>query len=98
MNIYFDEKINDYVIDAGPPNWFVDEVKANNDYTLLLTFVTGEKKIFDFKPLLNEYPFEPLKDIDFFKKAYICGRSVVWNDDIDIAPEYLYENGKTIMR
>ena len=74
------------------PNWFVDNVKANDDYTLLLTFITGEKKIFDFKPLLEDYYFGPLKNIDFFKKAHISGRSVIWNDEIDIAPEYLYEN------
>ena len=75
------------------PNWFVDNVEANDDYTLLLTFITGERKLFDFKPLLDDYYFEPLKNIDFFKKAHISGRSVIWNDDIDIAPEYLYENG-----
>ena len=90
---YFDEKLNDNIIDAGTPNWFIDDVKANDDYTLLLTFVTGEKKLFDFKPLLDDYYFIPLKNIDLFKKAYICGRSVVWSDEIDIAPEYLYENG-----
>ena len=37
---YFDEKLNDNIIDAGTPNWFIDDVKANDDYTLLLTFVT----------------------------------------------------------
>ena len=91
--IYFDEKINDYIIDAGTPEWFITDVKANDDYTLLLTFVTGEKKLFDFKPLLNQCYYIPLKDIELFKKAYIQGAQVVWSDDIDIAPEYLYENG-----
>ncbi|MBR4571210.1 MAG: DUF2442 domain-containing protein [Candidatus Riflebacteria bacterium] len=75
------------------PNWFVDNVEANDDYTLLLTFITGEIKLFDFKPLLDDNYFEPLKNIAFFKKAHISGRSVIWNDEIDIAPEYLYENG-----
>ncbi len=93
---YFDEKLNDYIIDAGTPNWFVDDVIANDDYTLLLTFVTGEKKLFDCKPLLADSFFEPLKDINFFKKAHICGRSVVWSDEIDIAPEYVYEASKPI--
>lgn len=90
--IYFDEKYNDYVIDAGEPNWFITDVKTNDDFTLLLTFVTGEVKKFDFKPLLNDSYFEPLRNICFFKKAHISGRSVIWNDEIDIAPEYLYEN------
>ena len=39
------------------PNWFVDNVEANDDYTLLLTFITGEIKLFDFKPLLDDNYF-----------------------------------------
>ena len=93
MEVYFDERFNDYVYSAGIPEWEVKEVEAKDDYKLLITFVTGEKKLFDFKPLLDDYYFIPLKNIDLFKKAYICGRSVVWSDEIDIAPEYLYENG-----
>ena len=31
----------------------VKEVKPENDYFLLLTFKTGEKKRFDMKPYLN---------------------------------------------
>ena len=92
MKMYYDEKLNDYIIDAGTPNYKVTEVQANDDYTLLLTFVTGEKKIFDFKPLLEEYPFQPLKNKRLFKKAFICC-GIAWNDEIDIDSEYLYENG-----
>lgn len=92
--IYFDEKINDYIVDAGTPNWFVEDVIANDDYTLLITFVTGEKKLFDFKPLLDQVYYRELKDNEeLFKKATVGGDTVVWNDEIDIAPEYLYENG-----
>lgn len=92
MEMYYDEKLNDYIIDAGTPNYKVTEVQANDDYTLLLTFVTGEKKIFDFKPLLEEYPFQPLKNKRLFKQAFICC-GIAWNDEIDIDSEYLYENG-----
>ena len=92
--IYFDEKINDYIFDAGTPNWFVEDVIANDDYTLLITFVTGERKLFDFKPLLDQVYYRELKDNEeLFKKATVGGDTVVWNDEIDIAPEYLYENG-----
>ena len=30
-------------------------------------------------------------------KAHVDGDSVVWNDDIDIAPEHLYECSKNIV-
>ena len=29
-------------------------------------------------------------------KATVKGGTVAWNDEIDIAPEYLYENGEEI--
>jgi hypothetical protein len=49
-------------------------------------------EIFDFKPLLEEYPFQPLKNKRLFKQAFICC-GIAWNDEIDIDSEYLYENG-----
>ena len=49
MQVYYDEKLKDYIVSAGIPDWKITEVVANDDYTLLLTFVNGEKKIFDCK-------------------------------------------------
>ena len=72
MEVYYDEQLKDYIISAGIPDYKITDVIANDDYTLLLTFVTGEKKLFDFKPLLDEYPFEPLKNLGLFKKAFVC--------------------------
>ena len=63
------------------PVWTVKEVEAKNDYTLLIT-ENREKKL---------YNALPLKNIGFFMSAKAeCG-TVVWNDDVDIAPEHLYE-------
>ena len=97
MKIYFDEKINDYICDAGTPVWRVVDVRPNEDYILHLTFASGEKRIYDFKPLLEKAIYAPLKNISFFMTAKADGCSVVWNDDIDIAPEYLYERSKPIV-
>lgn len=36
------------------PDWVVKKVVPNSDYTLLLTFANGEKKLYDAKPLLKE--------------------------------------------
>jgi hypothetical protein len=49
-------------------------------------------EIFDFKPLLEEYRFQPWKNKRLFKQAFICC-GIAWNDEIDIDSEYLYENG-----
>ena len=97
MEVYFDERFNDYVYSAGVPEWEVKEVEAKDDYKLLITFVTGEKKLFDFKPLLDQVYYKELKDNEeLFKKATVGGDTVVWNDEIDIAPEYLYEHGTPV--
>ncbi|MDO5481251.1 MAG: DUF2442 domain-containing protein [Candidatus Saccharibacteria bacterium] len=74
------------------PSWIVKQVIPTNNYTLQLTFITGEKKIFDCKPLLNQGIFQRLKDISYFKKAHIVGPTVAWDDELDLAPESLYRH------
>lgn len=72
------------------PFWIVEEVQPKKDYTLLLTFADGARKIFNARPLLEKSIYAPLKNLAFFLSARAeCG-TVVWNDDIDIAPEALY--------
>ena len=73
------------------PAWIVNEVQPRDDYTLLLTFADGAKKVYDARPLLEKAIYSPLKSLTFFLRARAeCG-TVVWNDDVDIAPEHLYE-------
>ncbi len=68
-------------------------VRPCDDYVLWLRFSTGEAKVFDFKPLLDDVAFQPLLDKDVFNSVYIDYGVTVWNDgDIDISPEYLYNN------
>ncbi len=82
---------------AGEPTPLlkVNGVRPMPDYKLWLRFNTGEAKIFDFKPLLDEPVFSPLKEAEVFRDVYIDFGVTVWMDgDIDIAPEYLYEHSK----
>ena len=72
----------------------VGGVRPLDDYKLWVRFSTGEAKIFDFKPLLNDTGFSALKDESVFKQVYIDYGVTVWQDgEIDIAPEKLYEDG-----
>jgi hypothetical protein len=66
-------------------------VEALPDYCLILTFENNEHKRFDMKPYLNAKVFEPLKNVGFFKLAHVDYGTVVWTDEIDIAPETLYD-------
>ena len=73
------------------PAWIVREVVPREDYTLLLTFADGSKRVYDAAPLLHKPVFTELKHLPFFLKAQVSGDTVIWNDDVDIAPEHLYE-------
>ncbi len=66
-------------------------VETLPDYHLLLTFENNEKKYFDMNPYLNAPIFQVLKSISLFKQARIDYGTVVWSDEIDIAPETLYD-------
>ena len=61
-------------------------------YTYHVTFNDGLRGEIDF----SEYPekgpvFAPLKELGFFRKAFIDGGSVAQPNGADIAPESLYE-------
>lgn len=72
-------------------------VKPLDNYNLWVRFNNGETRMFDFTSLLSAPAFAPLRDIEIFKGVYIDYGCPVWNDgDIDIAPEYLYENGDVV--
>lgn len=65
-------------------------VKPYGNYTLDVTFNNGEKRHFDATDYL-EYPaFEALKAVSLFMQARVAYNTVVWTDEIDMAPESLY--------
>lgn len=78
------------------PVWVVKDVKAQEDYTLLITFIGGEQRIYNARPLLKKEIYSPLKSLGFFLSAKVDYGTVIWNEDIDIAPEHLYECSKPV--
>jgi len=76
----------------------VKEVKALPDFHLLVLFRTGEKKIYDIHPLFEKYePFQSfLLTHGLFDQVKVAGGGygIYWNEDIDLAREELYLNGK----
>ncbi len=87
--------IRDNIAYAGeaPQLLKVVEAKPENDYTLNLTFNNGIKKTFDFANLLKIACYKPLEDKETFRTLTIEHGVLVWLDgEIDISPEYLFEN------
>ncbi len=74
------------------PKWHVTEAEVLPDYRMLLTFAHGEKRVYDATPLLEKPIYAALKEPSFFARARVAYGTVVWSEEIDIAPEYLYEN------
>jgi len=75
---------------------FVRDVAYVSKYKLLLTFEDGVVKLVDLEPYLDGEIFEPLKDIDYFKTARVNPDidTIVWDNDADISPDFLYEIGE----
>jgi hypothetical protein len=63
-----------------------------NEYKILLQFNDDKKGVVDLKDfILNGKikPFKQLQDIEKFK-TFQVDYTLKWNDDLDLAPEYLY--------
>jgi hypothetical protein len=74
----------------------VRAVEPLPDKKLLIRFETGEVRLYDCQPLLNEEAFRPLADDSFFRRVYPDphGYAVIWSDDVDLAESELWTNGK----
>ena len=58
---------------------------------MLVTFSTGEKRLFDVT-LLQGSAFEPLADEEVFNHPVLFQGVITWkNGEIDIAPETVYK-------
>lgn len=76
----------------------ITSVATLPDYILLIGFSTGEFKRFDVKPIIAKYPpFHAFIETNgLFEQAKIDvgGYGIVWNDDLDLSADGLYEHGQ----
>ena len=69
----------------------ITDAKYSIDYKLNLHFADGSSGTVDFSKYIEEGTiFAKLKDIDAFKSFGIKFGTIVWGEDLDIAPETLY--------
>lgn len=97
----FDQKTAEYYASGRRK---IVSVFPNDDFTLLLTFDNGEKRLYDMKPFIKKGTvFKMLGDLNLFKRVYLDeNRAVswdkdpavdsrkVWNNKIDICPDTSY--------
>ena len=77
----------------------IKNVTALPDYKLSVQFSEGVTKIYNVKELIkNNLMFQNLQDEELFYrvKVDVGGYGIIWNDNIDISCDELFENGETI--
>ena len=68
---------------------------TNKDFTITITFVTGEVKLFDVKPYLKYQIFEPLKDFNEFEKIYYDFGTLCWDCGAELSRDTFYMDGQS---
>lgn len=82
------------IVYGGKPkeNIEVSSVKVLDDMVMLISFSTGETRLFDATILQGEV-FAPLKKEEVFKNPIVDHGIVTWDHgNIDCAPEFMYNN------
>ncbi len=75
-------------------DWSVKSAKYLDGYRLAVTFADGKSGVVDLEPRLRRLPlFRRLLDVNVFQAFRINPDFgvICWGDDLDIAPESLYE-------
>ena len=70
---------------------FTEVINAEyiDGYRIKLWFNNNVTKVVDLKSSLKGIVFEPLKDLDFFKRFAVKYNTVAWENGADFAPEFL---------
>ena len=70
---------------------FTEVVRAEymDGYRIKLWFNNDVVKVVDLKSSLMGIVFEPLKDLNYFKRFSVKYNTVEWENGADFAPEYL---------
>ena len=74
------------------------DLKIGEGTSLEVRFQDGRIKRYDMAALFGKYPqLRALEDRNLFLSGRLMGAyGIVWNDDLDIEAETIYEDGETI--
>jgi hypothetical protein len=67
-------------------------------YRIHVTFNDRSEGTIDFRRWLKGPVFDPIKDLDYFRRFFVEGGTVAWPNGADIAPETLYAAAKAARR
>ena len=75
----------------------ITAVVPQDNFILYLTFENGEQRYLDMKPYLHRGVFKELADKEMFNTAHLSFDTVVWKNEVDLAPEILYEKSTSVL-
>jgi len=77
---------------------YVIDASYVGGYKLKIRFDNGETRVVDLSDHLDGPVFEPLKDLPYFRRFTVNHDidTVVWPNDADFSPDFLYEIGETV--
>ena len=66
---------------------------------LEVKFQDGVVKHYDVSVMFAKYPqLRALEDPDLFRNGKLSAYGIIWNDDLDLETETIYEEGKTVRK
>ena len=65
------------------------------EYRVHVWFNDGTDAEIDLAQSLAGPIFEPLRDVEYFKRFSVEGHTLAWPNGADFAPEYLHESART---
>lgn len=78
----------------------IKSISVQPDFSLMVHFSEGVTKEYDMKLLIERWPlfqtFQERPELFEDAEVDVGGYGVVWNDDLDISCNELFENGKTV--
>lgn len=70
----------------------ITDVRAIENYKIILVFEDKSVKLFDMHPYLEKGIFKELKDENLFRSVIVSFDSIKWLNNADIDPETLYKD------
>ncbi|MBC2579181.1 DUF2442 domain-containing protein [Clostridium sp. DJ247] len=74
----------------------IKKAEVSKDYTLILTFINGETKLFDMKPYLKYPVFKSLNGYEEFKNFSIVDGTIEWKCGAELSTDTFYIDSKNI--
>ena len=79
----------------------IKELRADDNLNLYAIFSNGIEKVYNVRNMFPVYtPMKELEDLTLFRQAKLSpgGYAVVWNDDLDLDGEEIWECGTEIRK